>query len=85
MFSSFMVNAWIVATIVAVVGGAVGFFVVLRGSAFAAHAVPKGSFAGAAAASCRDQPILGLGVFSRGRGAGDRLLGRRGRRTWPPR
>ena len=30
--------------------GAVGFFVVLRGSAFAAHAVPNGSFAGAAGA-----------------------------------
>ena len=39
MFSSFMVNAWIVGTIVAVVAGAVGFFVVTRGSAFAAHAV----------------------------------------------
>ena len=38
MFSSFMVNAWIVGTIVAVVSGAVGFFVVARGSSFAAHA-----------------------------------------------
>ena len=35
------------ATIVAVVGGAVGFFIVLRGSAFVAHAIPNGSFAGA--------------------------------------
>ena len=41
MFTGFMVNAWIVATIVAVVGGAVGFFVVLRGSAFVAHAHPE--------------------------------------------
>ena len=51
VFSGFMVNTWIVATIVAIVGGAVGFFVVLRGSAFVAHAVPNGSFAGAAAAN----------------------------------
>jgi zinc/manganese transport system permease protein len=51
MFSGFMVNAWIVATIVAIVGGVVGSFVVLRGSAFVAHAVPNGSFAGAALAS----------------------------------
>jgi zinc/manganese transport system permease protein len=43
MFSGFMTDAWIVGTIVAVVGGAVGFFVVLRGSAFVAHAVPNGS------------------------------------------
>ena len=40
MFSGFMVNAWIVATIVAVVAGVVGFFTVLRGSAFAAARDP---------------------------------------------
>ena len=43
MFSGFMVNAWIVASIVAVVAGVVGFFTVLRGSAFVAHAIPNGS------------------------------------------
>ena len=75
-----MVNAWIVATIVAVVGGAVGFFVVLRGSAFVAHAVPNGSFAGAAAASLIGvNTIIGLGVFSLGGALGIGLLGRRGR------
>jgi zinc/manganese transport system permease protein len=80
MFSGFMVNAWIVGTIVAVVGGAVGFFVVLRGSAFVAHAVPNGSFAGAAAASLIGvSTILGLGVFSIGGALGIGLLGRRGR------
>jgi len=41
MFSGFMVNAWAVATMVAVVAGVVGFFTVLRGSAFVAHAVPR--------------------------------------------
>ena len=76
-----MVNAWIVATIVAVVGGAVGFFVVLRGAAFVAHAVPNGSFAGAAAATLIGINVLiGLGVFSLGAAFGIALLGRRGRR-----
>jgi zinc/manganese transport system permease protein len=80
MFSGFMVNAWIVATIVAIVGGAVGFFVVLRGSAFVAHAVPNGSFAGAAAANLIGvNPLIGLGVFSAGGALGIGLLGRRGR------
>jgi zinc/manganese transport system permease protein len=80
MFSGFMVNAWIVATIVAIVGGAVGFFVVLRGSAFVAHAVPNGSFAGAAAASLIGvNTLIGLGVFSLGGAFGIGLLGRRGR------
>jgi zinc/manganese transport system permease protein len=80
VFSGFMVNAWIVATIVAVVGGVVGFFVVLRGSAFVAHAVPNGSFAGAALASLIGiNTLIGLGVFSLGGALGIGLLGRRGR------
>jgi zinc/manganese transport system permease protein len=80
MFSGFMVNVWIVATIVAIVGGAIGFFVVLRGSAFVAHAVPNGSFAGAAAASLIGvSTLVGLAVFSVGGALGIGLLGRRGR------
>ena len=80
MFSGFMVNAWIVATIVAVVAGLVGFFTVLRGSAFVAHAVPSGSFAGAAAASLVGvSALLGLGVFSLLGALGIGWLGRRGR------
>ena len=50
MFASFMINAWEAATIVAIVAGVVGFFTVLRGAAFAAHALPNGAFAGAAGA-----------------------------------
>jgi zinc/manganese transport system permease protein len=81
MFSGFMTNAWIVATLVAIVGGAVGFFTVMRGSAFVAHAVPNGSFAGAAGASLVGvNPLVGLGVFSLGGALGIGLLGRRGRR-----
>jgi zinc/manganese transport system permease protein len=80
MFSGFMVNAWIVASIVAVVAGMVGFFAVLRGSAFAAHAIPNGSFAGAAGASLIGaSTLIGLGVFSLGGALGIGLLGRRGR------
>jgi zinc/manganese transport system permease protein len=75
-----MLNAWIVATIVAVVAGVVGFFVVLRGAAFVADAVPQGAFAGAAGASLLGVSTLaGLGVFAL---AGALLIGwlsRRGR------
>ena len=75
-----MVNAWIVGTIVAVVAGAIGFFVVLRGSAFVAHAIPSGSFAGAAAATLIGaSTLVGLAVFSIGGALGIGLLGRRGR------
>jgi zinc/manganese transport system permease protein len=80
MFSGFMVNAWEVASIVAVVAGLVGFFVVLRGSAFVAHAVPNGSFAGAAGASLLGiNTLFGLGAFSLFGALGIGLLGRRGR------
>jgi zinc/manganese transport system permease protein len=75
-----MVNAWEVASIVAVVAGVVGFFTVLRGSAFAAHAIPNGSFAGAAGASLIGvSTLLGLGVFSLAGALGIGLLSRRGR------
>jgi zinc/manganese transport system permease protein len=80
MFSDFMVNAWEVASIVAVVAGVVGFFTVLRGSAFAAHAIPNGSFAGAAGASLIGvSTLLGLGVFSLAGALGIGLLSRKGR------
>lgn len=51
MFSSFMINTWIAATLVAIVAGVIGFFVVIRGSSFAAHALPMGCLPGAAAAN----------------------------------
>ncbi len=80
MFSGFMINAWAVASIVAVVAGLVGFFTVLRGSAFVAHAVPNGSFAGAAGASLVGiSTLVGLGVFSLLGALGIGWLGRRGR------
>ncbi len=80
MFSGFMANAWEVATIVAIVAGVVGFFVVLRGSAFPAHAIPNGAFAGAAGANLIGvSPLVGLGVFSVIAALGIGTLGRRGR------
>src|ERR1700727_1880057 len=80
MFSAFMANAWITATIVAIVAGVVGFFVVLRGSAFPAHAIPNGAFAGAAAANLFGFNVLwGLGGFSVLAALGIGTLGRRGR------
>lgn len=80
MFTGFMLNTWVAASIVAVVAGVVGFFVVLRGGAFAAHALPNGAFAGAAGASLLGVSTLaGLGVFA-GLGAiAIALLGRRWR------
>jgi zinc/manganese transport system permease protein len=75
-----MVNTWEIATIVAVVAGVVGFFVVLRGVAFPAHAIPNGAFAGAAGANLIGvNPLIGLGVFSVCAALGIGAMGRRGR------
>jgi zinc/manganese transport system permease protein len=59
----------------------VGFFTILRGNSFAAHAIPNGSFAGAAGATLVGiNPLIGLGVFSAGAAAAIGWLSRRGRR-----
>ena len=80
MFTGFMINAWTIATIVAAVAGVVGYFVVLRGAAFPAHAIPKGAFAGAAGASLLGiSTLIGLAVFSVLGALGIGALGRRGR------
>jgi zinc/manganese transport system permease protein len=80
MFSGFMASTWTVATIVAVVAGVVGFFVVLRGSAFVADALPTGAFAGAAGASLIGvSTLVGLTVFSLAGALAIGWLGRRAR------
>ena len=80
MFAGFMTNAWIVGTLVAIVAGMTGFFVVLRGSAFAAHAIPQSAFAGAAFASLVGiDTLTGLAAFSILGALGIALLGQRGR------
>jgi zinc/manganese transport system permease protein len=77
-----MVNAFEAGTIVAVVAGVIGYFVVLRSSAFAAHALSHIGFAGAAGAVAAGlSPVVGLLVFTVGAGAaigalGSRLRGR---------
>lgn len=80
MFSGLMVHAWVVATLVAIVAGVVGFFVVVRGSTFVAHAVPQSGFAGAAGASLLGvDTVVGLGVFALASALTIGWLGRRGR------
>jgi zinc/manganese transport system permease protein len=80
MFSSLMLNTWIAATAVAVIAGVTGFFAVLRGSTFAAHAIPNGAFAGAAGASLLGlNPFAGLAVFSLAGALGIAGLSRRAR------
>ena len=80
MFAGFMINTWTVATIAAVIAGVVGFFVVLRGRSFPAHAIPNGAFAGAAAANVLGfNTLLGLAVCAVLAALGIGTLGRRGR------
>ncbi len=76
MFSGLMLNTWITASVVAAVAGITGFFAVLRGSTFAAHAIPNGAFAGAAGASLLSINVIwGLAVFAVGGALGIGLLG----------
>jgi zinc/manganese transport system permease protein len=81
MFDDFMINTWIAATLVAGVAGVVGFFVVIRGASFAAHALPLSAFPGAAAANLLGiNPLIGLLAFSGLGVAGISQLARSGRR-----
>jgi len=81
MFSGFMAGTWEAASIVAVVAGVVGFFVVLRGAAFVADAVPQGAFTGAAAASLLGiNTLIGVAAASLAGALGIGWLGRRGQR-----
>src|SRR5260370_21202318 len=85
MFTGFMMNAWITATIVAVVAGVVGYFVVLRGSAFPVQATPRGPLAGAAGAGLLGiNTLIGLGVFSLLGALGIGSLSGRGRQDVVP-
>jgi len=80
MFTGLMLNTWIAATAVAVIAGVTGFFAVLRGSTFAAHAIPNGAFAGAAGASLLGlNPFVGLAAFSVAGALGIAGLSRRSR------
>jgi zinc/manganese transport system permease protein len=75
---SFMQHAFEAGTIVAIVAGIVGYFVVLRRSSFAAHALSHIGFSGAAAAVLIGiNPVYGLLVFTSVGGLGIAALGRR--------
>jgi zinc/manganese transport system permease protein len=77
MFSGFMANAWEVATVVAVVAGVVGFFVVMRGAAFPAHAIPNGASSASIRSSASGSSRWVRRSGSVGSGGGARPM-------WPP-
>jgi len=74
----FMQNALIVGTLVALLAGAVGYFVVLRGQSFAAHMLSQIGFPGAAAAVLLHlSPVVGLAGFCVAGALGVGAAGRR--------
>jgi zinc/manganese transport system permease protein len=79
---TFMQHAYEAGTIVALSAGVIGYFVVLRGLSFAAHALSHIGFAGATGAVLLGAaPIVGLLAFTMSAGAvmgalGQRLRGR---------
>jgi zinc/manganese transport system permease protein len=75
----FMRHAFIAGTIVAIIAGVVGYFVVVRRSSFAAHGLSHAGFTGAAGAALLGvNPIAGLLVFTIG---GALLMGALGKRA----
>jgi zinc/manganese transport system permease protein len=76
--SSFMSNAVIGGTIVALAAGLIGYFVVVRHAAFAAHALAHIGFPGATGAVLLGVPVaVGLGVFCVGGALVIGVLGKR--------
>jgi len=74
----FMRHAFEAGTIIALVAGFVGYFVVLRRLSFAAHALSHIGFAGAAGAVLIGiNPLFGLLAFTVGGGLGMASLGKR--------
>src|SRR2546426_12499421 len=73
----FMQNAFLAGTLVALLAGVAGYFVVLRGQSFAAHMLSQVGFPGAAAGVLLHlSPVLGLIVFCAGAALGLGALGR---------
>lgn len=76
-----MRNAFLACTIVGIVAGAVGYFLVLRGETFAGHALAHVGFPGATGALLIGlSPIWGLILFTVAAGVGIGLLGEKSRR-----
>jgi zinc/manganese transport system permease protein len=79
MTSAFMRNALIGGTIVALAAGLIGYFVIVRNTAFAAHALAHIGLPGATGAVLVGLPVaFGLGVFCIG---GALVIGALGRRA----
>ena len=75
---TFMRNAFAAGTASAIVAGLIGYFVVLRESSFAAHAISHIGFAGAAGAVLLGlSPVLGVAVLSLAASGAMGLLGQR--------
>jgi zinc/manganese transport system permease protein len=74
----FMQHAFEAGTVVAIIAGIVGYFVVLRRSSFAAHSLAHIGFAGAAGAVLFGiNPVFGLLLFTSGGGLSMAVLGPR--------
>jgi len=74
----FMRNAIEAGTIIGILAGIIGYFVVLRRSAFASHALGHTGFSGAAAAVLVGaQPVYGLLIFTMATASGMAVLGNR--------
>jgi len=75
---AFMQHAFEAGTIVAIVAGVIGYFVVIRRASFAAHGLSHIGFAGAAGAVLLGlNPLAGLLVFTTGGGLAMAGLGRK--------
>ncbi len=75
---TFVQNAFIAGTLVAVTAAVIGYFVVLRAQAFAAHALSHVGFAGATLSALLGvSPLAGMSVFTAAAALGIGALGKR--------
>jgi zinc/manganese transport system permease protein len=75
---SFIQNALLAGSLVAVVAAFIGYFLIVRGLTFAGHALPNIGFAGAAGAVLLGlDPVYGLFAFTIAASIGIGLLGKR--------
>ena len=78
----FMQTAFLAGTLIALIAGTVGYFMVLRGQSFAGHTLANVGFAGAGGAVLLGwSPVAGLLVFCLGAAVGIGVLGGRQSRT----
>jgi zinc/manganese transport system permease protein len=79
----FMQNAFLAGTLIALIAGAVGYFMVLRGQSFAGHTLANVGFAGALGAVFVGwSPVVGLLVFCIGAAIGIGVLSRNTNMPW---